>query len=100
MAEIGTPLGSSHSGAIDGHCDAGVVNRALGWAAGWSASGVQSLPFQWAGWAGGGGYVGEDRVAVERGDRVGVGLLAGARGHAEEPGLGVDGVEPAVVAEL
>src|SRR5918995_220205 len=34
IAEIGTPAGSSHSGEIDGHCDAGVVKRALGWAAG------------------------------------------------------------------
>ena len=46
MAEIGTPAGSSHSGAIDGHCDAGAVKRALGWAAGASDSGVQSWPFQ------------------------------------------------------
>ena len=46
MAEIGTPCGSSHSGAIDGHCAAGAVNRALGWAAGVSEPGVQSLPFQ------------------------------------------------------
>src|SRR5512132_1862371 len=43
MAEMGTPSGSSHSGAIDGHCDAGVVNRAFGWAAGASEAGVQSL---------------------------------------------------------
>src|SRR5262249_41264172 len=33
MASIGTPFGSSHSGAITGHCLAGVVNRALGCAA-------------------------------------------------------------------
>ena len=33
-ASIGTPAGSSHSGAIDGHWEAGVVNRAFGWAAG------------------------------------------------------------------
>src|SRR5438046_3084147 len=33
-AEIGTPAGSSHSGAMDGHWPAGAVNRALGWAAG------------------------------------------------------------------
>src|SRR5260370_7024129 len=33
MASIGTPLGSSHSGAITGHCFAGVVNRELGCAA-------------------------------------------------------------------
>src|SRR3954454_5689739 len=46
MAEIGTPLGSSHSGAMEGHCDAGAVKRALGWAAGTPDSGVQSLPFQ------------------------------------------------------
>src|SRR4051812_36732719 len=46
IAEIGTPFGSSHSGAIDGHCAAGVVKRALGWAAGSSESGVQSRPFQ------------------------------------------------------
>src|SRR3954454_21675943 len=46
MAEMGTPAGSSHSGAIDGHCDAGVVKRALGCAAGASESGVQSWPFQ------------------------------------------------------
>src|SRR4051794_9197082 len=45
-ASIGTPLGSSHSGAIDGHCAAGTVKRALGWAAGPSESGVQSLPCQ------------------------------------------------------
>src|SRR5262245_43993452 len=53
MAEIGTPCGSSHSGAIDGHGDAGVVNRALGWAAGASDSGVQSLPCQSTTCAGG-----------------------------------------------
>ena len=53
MAEIGTPFGSSHSGAIDGHCDAGVVNRAFGCAAGASLSGVQSWPFQSMAWAGG-----------------------------------------------
>src|SRR5436309_3830262 len=46
IASIGTPFGSSHSGAIDGHCAAGVVKRAFGCAAGVSESGVQSLPFQ------------------------------------------------------
>ncbi len=46
IAEIGTPLGSSHSGAMIGHCPAGTVKRALGWAAGVPDSGVQSLPFQ------------------------------------------------------
>src|SRR5919109_2052131 len=54
MASIGTPPGSSHSGAIEGHWSAGVVNRAFGWAAGFSAvSGVQSLPCQSIRWAGG-----------------------------------------------
>src|SRR4029450_1128459 len=43
MAEMGTPSGSSHSGAMDGHCDAGVVNRAFGWAAGGSGAGGQSV---------------------------------------------------------
>jgi hypothetical protein len=46
IAEIGTPLGSSHSGAIVGHCPAGTVNREFGWAAGSGESGVQSRPFQ------------------------------------------------------
>ena len=52
IAEIGTPAGSSHSGAIDGHCDAGAVKRAFGWAAGVSDPGVQSLPRQSTRWAG------------------------------------------------
>src|SRR5215831_19805059 len=34
MASIGTPLGSSHSFAMTGHCLAGVVKRAFGCAAG------------------------------------------------------------------
>src|SRR5690242_12338084 len=46
IAEIGTPFGSSHSGATDGTCDSGAVKRLFGWAAGWSAAGVQSLPRQ------------------------------------------------------
>jgi hypothetical protein len=33
MASIGTPAGSSHSGAITGHWEAGTVKRALGCAA-------------------------------------------------------------------
>src|SRR3954451_11008106 len=52
MAEIGTPLGSCHSDAIAGSWAAGAVNRALGWAAGVSDDGVQSLPFQSVRWAG------------------------------------------------
>jgi hypothetical protein len=53
MASIGTPAGSSHSGAIAGSCAAGVVKRALGCAAFSSESGVQSLPFQSMACAGG-----------------------------------------------
>src|SRR5213075_1717514 len=30
IASIGTPFGSSHSGAMTGHCPAGVVKRAFG----------------------------------------------------------------------
>ena len=45
IAEIGTPFGSSHSGARIGHCDIGVQYREFGCAAGSSDSGVQSLPF-------------------------------------------------------
>src|SRR6478735_2303721 len=52
MAEIGTPAGSSHLGSMDGHCSAGAVKRALGWAAGEPDSGVHSLPFQSMRWAG------------------------------------------------
>ena len=47
IASIGTPAGSSHSGAIDGAWRRGTVKRAFGCAAGLSAvSGVQSLPCQ------------------------------------------------------
>ena len=50
---MGTPTGSSHSGAIAGSWEARTVNRALGWAAGRSSPGVQSLPRQSVRWAGG-----------------------------------------------
>ena len=30
---MGTPLGFSHSGSMLGHCEAGAVNRPLGWRA-------------------------------------------------------------------
>src|SRR5438067_395621 len=53
-AEIGTPFGSCHSGAIDGHCDAGTQKRELGCAAGWDESpGVHDCPFQSVRCAGG-----------------------------------------------
>src|SRR5215211_5425092 len=53
MASIGTPAGSSHSGAIAGSCAAGVVKRELGCAAFSPESGVQSLPRQSMACAGG-----------------------------------------------
>src|SRR5215472_16027228 len=50
IAASGTPAGSSHAGSIEGHCDAGAVNRAFGCAAlapvSFAISGVQRLPFQ------------------------------------------------------
>ena len=45
-AEIGTPFGSSHSGAMVGIWPAGTVKRELGWAAGSRLAGVQSRPSQ------------------------------------------------------
>src|SRR2546429_3798873 len=53
IAEIGTPAGSSHSGAMIGHWSAGVVKRALGCAADSPQPGVQSRPFQSVRCAGG-----------------------------------------------
>jgi hypothetical protein len=53
IAEIGTPAGSSHSGAMTGHWPAGVVNREFGCAAGSGEPGVQSRPFQSVRCAGG-----------------------------------------------
>jgi len=47
MPEMGTPCGSSHSGASVGHCDIGVQYREFGCAALVSVSrSSQSLPFQ------------------------------------------------------
>src|SRR5262245_64124626 len=46
MAEMGTPFGSSHSGAIDGHWEAGVVKRGLGCAGGGARAGVHGLAFR------------------------------------------------------
>src|SRR6516162_6175412 len=53
MAEIGTPAGSCHSGAMAGSWAAGAVNLALGWAAGVPDPGVQSWRFQSVTCAGG-----------------------------------------------
>ena len=46
MASIGTPVGSSHSGAMAGSCSAGAVKREFGCAAGVPESFVQGWPFQ------------------------------------------------------
>src|SRR5882672_4335276 len=50
IALMGTPSGSSQAESIVGHCDAGAVNRALGWAAlrpvFEASSGVQWWPCQ------------------------------------------------------
>ena len=53
MAEIGTPAGFSHSGAMIGHCAAGVQNRELGCEDNSPFSGVQSRFFQSVKCAGG-----------------------------------------------
>ena len=52
MASMGTPFGSSHSGAITGHCPAGVVKRAFGCAAFRPDSGDQGRRNQSMRWAG------------------------------------------------
>src|SRR3954451_23030927 len=57
IAEIGTPRGSSHSGAIDGHCAAGTVKRALGGAGGRRLWGVQCEPSQSISSGGGSGVM-------------------------------------------
>src|SRR5579871_6555857 len=46
IAEIGTPSGCSHSGAMAGSWAAGAVNRAFGWAAGVPLSGDHGSPRQ------------------------------------------------------
>src|SRR3954466_15207323 len=53
IAEIGTPLGSSYSGARIGHWVIGVQNRLFGWLEGSSLSDVQSWCFQLVRCAGG-----------------------------------------------
>ena len=45
------------------------------------------------------GHVGENAIAGEGADGIGIGVHAGAGGHTEEAGLGVDGVQPAVFTE-
>ena len=111
---MGTPAGSSHSGAIAGSCAAGVVKRELGCAAGWSASGVQSLPCQSMACAGGSlvmpshqtspSSVSAQLVKIELARMVAIALRIGhqarVRRDAEEARLGVDRVEAPVLAEL
>src|SRR5438876_12004735 len=50
IALMGTPRGSSHAGSMVGHCEAGAVKRALGWAAlapvSFAICGVHFLPCQ------------------------------------------------------
>ena len=115
MAQIGhalgvLPLGGDGRvlGGRRGEAGVGVGGRAC------PTAGVQSSPFQSVRWAGrlvghalppdvavvGQRGVGEDAVAVEGEHGVGVGVGVGAGRHAEEAGLGVDGVEAAVGAEL
>src|SRR5713226_10674416 len=57
MALMGTPVGSSQAESMVGHCFAGAVKRALGWAAlapvFFAISGVQRLPCQSSNSAGG-----------------------------------------------
>src|SRR5262245_24620466 len=54
IAEIGTPLGFSHSGDTTGHWRMGVVKRALGWAALRPLTGVHGRRSQSTRCAGGG----------------------------------------------
>src|ERR1700690_1395476 len=57
IALMGTPVGSSQAASIVGHCEAGAVKRALGWAAlapvFFASSGVHRLPCQSCNSAGG-----------------------------------------------
>src|SRR3954462_11671892 len=53
MASIGTPRGSSYSGARMSHCLIGVQYRELGWLESSSDSGVHGSPFQDVAFAGG-----------------------------------------------
>jgi hypothetical protein len=97
-----------------GHCEAGAVKRAFGWAAGLPLSGSQGSPRQSIRPSGGVlvrpshqmspsfglRHVGKDAVAADGGHRAGVGLFVGSRGDPEEPGLGVDRAQAPVRARL
>ena len=114
IAEIGTPAGSSHSGATDGTCDerrGEAAVRVRGGLAGLGRPVVAEPVGEVRGLVGGEAFppdvavvgardVGEHGVARERGDRVRVRVETGAGRDAEHPVLGVDRVEAAVGAEL
>ncbi len=113
-ASIGTPAGSSHSGAIDGHCAGGAVKRAFGCAAGVSDSGVQSLPFQSIACAGGSAVSPSHQTSPSSVsaqlvkivscpiESIALGLVerSRSRSDAEEAVLRVDRAQAAVVVEL
>ena len=111
IASIGTPAGSSHSGAIDGHCAAGVVKRAFGCAAGRvrrpassrrrasrsaCAGGSSVMPSHQTSPSSVSAQLVKIELLADRRHRVRVRLLARARRDAEEAGLGVDRVQAAV----
>ena len=97
-AEIGTPFGSSHSGAITGHCRAGTVKREFGCAALRPLCGVHGRRSQSISAGGGGSLIPSHQTSpsgviaqfvkmaffAERAQGVRVALHAGARRHAEE----------------
>src|SRR5262245_51469307 len=56
-ALIGTPSGSSQAGSMEGHCEAGAVNRAFGCAAFRPDLGVHGWPCQSMSSAGGSGVI-------------------------------------------
>jgi hypothetical protein len=113
MAEMGTPLGFSQSGDTTGHWRMGVVKRALGCAALRPLVGVHGRRSQSMRCAGGVAVMSSHHTSPS-------GVMAqlvkmelrrtcawrwgstsrSSRRHAEHAGLRIDGVEPAVGAEL
>jgi hypothetical protein len=106
MASSGTPAGFSASGDQLGHCLALTVKREFGWAAGPFADRNRALPvgdrrplrqaFPPGLVVGGDRDIGEDRVAIEHGERVRVGLGTGAGRDAEVAGFRIDRVQATV----
>ena len=110
---MGTPFGSSHAGSIDGHCEAGAVNRAFGCAAGSFDVGrpIAAVPVDEMRWRVaqafpphvaivGEGDVGEDGVLRDGCHGVRIRLLVRARRDAKKARLRVDRVDQAVVGRL